>query len=337
MHAARTALQERLQALLDSHAVTGACVAVVREGSAEVTAAGVRDATTGEPVDGDTHFDAASLTKPLVAYAVLQLVDAGMLDLDEKLCGFVRPVVPDDPTARLITARHLLTHTCGLPNLRGKEPLRMYFEPGSRFSYSSVGFNYLQLAVEAKTGEPLEATVRRLVFEPLGMRSSSLRWQEHFNGNEASPHEDGKPLDRHRATVASASYSLKTTAGDYGAFVAAVLNGWRLQEPTWKQWLTPAVMVPEGEIVLLESAPAATEPGIGWGLGWGLETAAGTFFQWGKVTGMRAFVMGNPGERAGVVLLTNSNTGLRLVDEIVRDVLPGEHPAINWLAGGVTE
>jgi CubicO group peptidase (beta-lactamase class C family) len=110
-----------------------------------------------------------------------------------------------------------------------------------------------------------------------------------------------------------------------------------LKKETWQKWLVPAVMVPLREIVRLESEPGATEPCIGWGLGWGLETVAGTFFQWGKMNGSRAFVMGSPARKAGVVLLTNSNTGLRLIHEVIASVLPGEHPAARWLAEGVSE
>lgn len=337
MQTKRTSLELRLQSLLELHSVSGACLAVVRNGSIEVAAAGMRDVATGEAVTKRTVFDAASLTKPVVAYAVLQLVDTGVLDLDQPLTDFVRPVVPNETAVSLITARHLLTHTCGLQNLRDDDPLRMYFEPGSWFSYSSVGFMYLQLAVETRTGESLEATLRRLVFEPLGMGSSSLQWQERFAGLEAAPHEDGERVDMHRPPSPNASYSLKTTAGDYGAFVAAVLRGDRLNERTWRDWLTAAVMVPQGAIVQLDSAPKATEPGIGWGLGWGVEPSGGTFFQWGKMTGARAFVMGSPAQQRAVVLLTNSNTGLRLMHDIVQDVLPGEHPALKWLEDGVSE
>jgi CubicO group peptidase (beta-lactamase class C family) len=338
MHASRTSLDSLLQSLLELHSVSGASLAVVRNGSIEVATAGTRDIATGEAVDTQTVFDAASLTKPLVAYTALQLADAGVLDLDERLAGFVQPVVHNDTRASLITARHILTHTCGLQNLRGKgESLRMYFEPGSWFSYSSLGFMYLQMAIEARTGESLETTVERLVFEPLGMRSSSLQWQDRFTDREAMPHEDGERVDAHRAPAPNASYSLKTTAGDYGAFVAAVLRGDRLKEETWRQWLTAAVMVPQGAIVHLDAGPTATEPDIGWGLGWGVEPSVGTFFQWGKMTGVRAFVMGSPAEHSGVVLFTNSNTGLRLMQDVTEGVLPGKHSAFKWLAGGVSE
>jgi CubicO group peptidase (beta-lactamase class C family) len=328
---------ERLQDLLHRGDVTGASVAVVDRGLVSVVAAGRKDVETGHPVAQDTVFDAASLTKPLVSYAVLQLVDSGVFGLDEPLATFVRPVIADDARAQEITARHLLTHTAGLQNLRGKEPLRLFFQPGSWFSYSSVGFMYLQLAVEARTGEPLEATVRRLVLDPLGMHASSLEWRDAFASNEAAPHEAGVRMDSHRAPAANASYSLKTTAADYAAFVAAVLSGARLKEQTWREWLSPAVMVPRGAIIALDGPPTAHEPGIGWGLGWGLEPGAGTFFQWGKMTGMRAFVLGSAQANAGLVLFTNSNTGLRLMPDLAEMVLPAQHPAIRWLLDGVTE
>jgi CubicO group peptidase (beta-lactamase class C family) len=335
MHAAIST--QRLQGLLDAHSVTGASIAILREASVSVTAAGKMDVNNDNPVDPDTIFDAASLTKPLVAYAVLQLVDACVLDLDERIAGFVRPVIANDSAAAVITARHLLTHTAGLQNLRSKEPLRMFFEPGSWFSYSSVGFMYLQLAIEARTREPLETTMQRLVFEPLGMRFSSLEWRDAFANREAMPHEDGLRVEPHRAPAANASYSLKTTAREYAAFVAAAIRGTRLRDRTWREWMSPAVMVSRGAITQLDVPPMAHEPDIGWGLGWGLEPSAGTFFQWGKMTGMRAFVMGSTEANAGLVLFTNSNTGLRLMQDLSGIVLPGPHPAIRWLSDGVSE
>jgi CubicO group peptidase (beta-lactamase class C family) len=187
----------------------------------------------------------------------------------------------------------------------------MYFTPGERFSYSSTGFMHMQSAIEARTGEPLEVTLRRLVFVPLGMRSSSFEWQESFAANLALPHENGTRLVKHRPPAASASYSLQTTAGDYGRFIAAV---------------------PRGAAIHLEAAPAETEDDVAWGLGWGLEPSRGTFFQWGKMDGVRAFAMGSVAAQTGVALFTNGNTGLRLMGDVAGLVLPGAHPAIAWLA-----
>jgi CubicO group peptidase (beta-lactamase class C family) len=331
------ALEDWLAALLEARAVPGAAVALVRGGEVEVIAAGVRDLESGEPVTARTVFDAASLSKPMVAYAVLQLADAGVLDLDQPLSQLVAPAVPDDPLSERISFRHVLTHTCGLQNLRsGKEPLRMYFEPGARYSYSSLGFMHMQAAIEARTGEPLELTMRRLVFVPLGMRNSSFEWQDAFAADVASPHQEGQRLAKHKPPAASASYSLETTAGDYGRFIAAVLQGAWLRQATWREWLKPVAHVPRGAAIHLDAEPALLEDDVAWGLGWGLELGAGSFFQWGKMDGVRAFALGNVAEQAGLALFTNGNTGLRLMEDLTGLVLPGEHPAISWL-GCVTE
>ena len=96
-------------------------------------------------------------------------------------------------------------------------------------------------------------------------------------------------------------------------------------------------MVPRGEIVYLEREAKATEADIGWALGWGVEPTSGTLFQWGKVPGARSFAMVDPGQQSGMVLLTNCNTGLRVMQGLAQALLPGEHAALRWLMEGVTE
>lgn len=330
-------LRDLLQALTVEASIPGASLAVVRNGETVVACAGVRDIVAREPVDDRTLFDAASLSKPMVAYAALQLVDCGILDLDAPLSKYVPPIVSGDAASEWLSARHILAHTSGLPNLRGKEPLKISFHPGTRFSYSSLGFTYLQSAIESMMGEPLETTMRKLVFEPLNMGSSSFEWQARFGTNVATPHERGDRINKHYPAVANASYSLQTTAADYGAFISAVLSGARLKRSTHQDWLRPIVNVPKGSATNLENNPLDTVNDIAWGLGWGLEYRQGTFFQWGKMSGVRAFVMGSLDEQTGVVLFANSNTGLRVLGEITKAVLPGEHPAVGWLKACVSE
>jgi CubicO group peptidase (beta-lactamase class C family) len=330
-------LQDRLHSLLAAAGVTGASVALLRDGAIELAAAGHKDASTGAAVNPGTVFAAASLSKPVVAYAVLQLSEAGLVDLDEPLARHVPPLVPDDPRTGLITARHVLTHSCGLQNLKGRGPLRMHFEPGLRYSYSSLGFAHLQAALQAQTGETLEATVQRLVFEPLRMHSSSFLWQQRFEADAAQPHQAGARLEQHRPKAASASYSLQTTAADYCAFMAAVLAGDRLSADTQRHWLSLQLRVPFDSVLQLREAHPMLEPRVGWGLGWGVETEPSTLFQWGKMSGFRAFAMASVERQAGIVLLTNSNTGLRLMDALVGEALPGDHPAVAWLRRCVSE
>ena len=317
--------------LMREHNVPGASLVTSRNGSMDkAIALGFRDLSTNDPVDEKTIFGAASLTKPVAAYAALQLVDAGELDLDAPLSGFAGPVNPEDPASHSITTRHILTHSSGLPNLKADGRPRIHFPPGSHFSYSSVGFLYLQQAIEAITKQPFETTLTQLVFEPLGMMSSSLAWRPQFEANFASPHENGKPIAKQRLAAANASGSLQTTAIDFGRFLIAALTGERLSDNTFRQWLEPVFHVPWATTEHLSLDPIKRDDEVAWGLGWGIEINRKSFFQWGWLDGTRAFVMGDPTEQSGAVLLTNSNTGLRLAPEVFEAVMPGAHPAIEW-------
>lgn len=117
-------LHARLGDLLAAHEVTGAALAVVREGVPELAWAGVRDAATGARVDEHTVFQVASLSKPVFSHAVLKLVGEGVLPLDRPLAEIVAPIVPDDPRARRITARHVLTHGSGVDDVHHGARLR---------------------------------------------------------------------------------------------------------------------------------------------------------------------------------------------------------------------
>jgi CubicO group peptidase (beta-lactamase class C family) len=169
--------------LLQSRGVPGAAFAIVRDGEVVQSGGiGVRDTSTGEPVDERTVFEAASLSKPVFAFAVLQLVDAKILSLDTPLARYAPGFVKGDQRAGSITVRDVLSHSSGLPNWRGWiTPLKTSFEPGSQFSYSGEGFIWLQRAVTAATGEDFNTVMARLVFEPLGMRDSSFVWARGFH------------------------------------------------------------------------------------------------------------------------------------------------------------
>jgi CubicO group peptidase (beta-lactamase class C family) len=111
---------------------------------------GVKDAARREPVDAETVFEAASLSKSVFAYGVLALCHAGLLDLDTPLTHYL----PDrslcrDPRLEAITARTVLSHTTGFPNWRQRgKPLTIDRVPGESFGYSGDGYLYLQRVVE---------------------------------------------------------------------------------------------------------------------------------------------------------------------------------------------
>ncbi|WP_080438138.1 serine hydrolase domain-containing protein [Burkholderia ubonensis] len=182
-----TDLGKFLAAVTANGPIPGVSLATLRTGTkgAEYYF-GIRGTHDHSPVDAQTVFEAASLTKPVVAFVALQLAEEGLLDLRQSLFDICGEYVPNDLRSRQISALHVLTHTSGLPNIvRDKAPLRTYFNPGERFSYGSSAFAWLQRAMETVTGRSLEVLARERVFEPLGMRHSSLEWQERFSANHA--------------------------------------------------------------------------------------------------------------------------------------------------------
>ncbi len=296
-------------------------------------AVGLRDAASGTPVDAGTVFEAASLSKPVVAYATLLLADAGVLDLDRPLSTFHPPPMPEDPASARITARHVLSHTSGLPNWRSDDlPARAWFEPGTRFSYSGEGFVYLQSVLETLEGAPRDALARRRVFEPLGMERSGFTWRPAFEENFAAAHDAaGRPTDKFRPAEANAAYSLHTTPADYVRFALAARAGEGLRPATAAAWIRPHVHVPEGRIEALQAAAPALERDVAWGLGWGLEGKAGTFFHWGSNSGASAFVIAAAPPGPVLAMFANADAGLGVAAELVRAVLPGHHPGLAWL------
>ena len=320
------------QLMIDSR-VPGVSMALVRNGKMPVPVqAGVRNVTTAAPMDADTVFASASLSKPVFAYIVLQLVDAGVLSLDTQLVSLAPDVVVDDPRAAVITMRHVLSHTSGLPNWRGKNPLKTQIEPGVRFSYSGEGFAWLQKAVEAATGEPLEALANRLVFRPLRMTRSSFVWQPVFDLNFADGHDGmGTPVTVKKGTQAHAAFSLQTTPADYARFMHAVLSGARLKPVTARLWLTPHVRLKQRCYVCHAAELPEQDQRIAWGLGWGLEPGRGTFFHWGDNGRFKTFAIGSVKGRSALVVLTNGANGMAIIPDIVGRWMPGDRPVFRWL------
>lgn len=322
-------LARSLPGLMAEAGVPGLGAALLRHGALAWRGAfGVKDAEGGEPVTDETIFEAASLSKPVFAYAVLRMAERGELDLDRPLWETLPyERLEHDPRARAITARLALSHQSGLPNWGGT-PLEMRFDPGERWSYSGEGFVYLQKTVEKRTGLGLDAFVRREVFEPLGMRRSSFVWHDGYAEAAASPHDHlGAARTKNRPEEANAAASLHTTASDYARFVAAMLRRTAAEGELVRRMLEPLAEVRTwgtSEVV----------PHLYWGLGWGLQDGAlgRAFWHWGDNGTFRCFVMGYPATGDAFVYFTNSENGLALAEALASTVFPGdEHRAVDWM------
>lgn len=320
---------DSFQRLFDASGIVGMSVATVEDGAiASTHHFGVRDVTSGVPVDDVTVFEAASLTKPVVAYTALRLVDRGELDLDAPLLDVVAyDRLADDPLAPTITARMVLSHTSGLPNWGGT-PLERNFEPGRAWGYSGEGYVLLGRVLEEISGRRLDDLVGRECFDPLGMTSSSLLWRDDYAETTATGHDlIGDPTDKRRPDTENAAASLHTTARDYAIFLAAALTGRGLSPDRFAEMQQPL-----GQVQGWGSKEAASH--LQWGLGWGLQpTQAGgnALWHWGDNGAFRCFVWGDPATGRGLVYFTNNVVGHNVLEDMLALASDDTHWSARWL------
>ena len=339
MNAATEArLAKDIPALMEKAGVPGLSIAVIRDSKTVWTDnVGVRHADTKKPVASGTMFNVGSLSKPVFAYGVLKLVDAGRLKLDEPLAPYLpKEMTEGDPRFQQITARIVLSHRTGFPNWPGDgKPLVIHFTPGERFSYSGAGMVFLQKAVEKITGKPLNDYLQESVFTPLGMKHSSYVWNPAFESEVAIGHNaGGAPVDLFKADQANAAASLETTAEDYAIFLDAVLQKKGLKPATLREMEAPQIAVDPACSNCVEGRPSGKlSTSIFWGLGFGIEqTAEGeSLWHWGDNGVFKAFFVVRPTTGSGVVYMTNSENGLSIARQILAETLGGQQPALDWL------
>lgn len=203
-----------------------------------------------DPVNRDTVFAVASLSKWLAAWGVMVLVEDGRVDLDRPVADYLtRWKLPESQfDHRGVTVRRLLSHTAGLtdglgwgdyqpdervPTLeqsladpRGSAgedvAIAVGRPPGSAWDYSGGGYLILELLVEEVSGRPFDAFMREAVFQPLGMTRSTYEYLGDIASSAKSYDRSGKPapIYRHASKAATA---LNTSAGDLTRFVLAQL------------------------------------------------------------------------------------------------------------------
>ncbi len=314
--------------LMSRHRVPGAAVILIEGGRiASENYFGAREAGKDQLVTADTVFEAASMTKPLAAYAALKLVEQGRLDLDRPLAGYLpKPYMEGEPLHEKISARMVLTHTSGLPNWRPKGgAFKMMHEPGTAFLYSGEGFQFLQRVMEQISGEDYQTLARRMLLEPLGMRSSSHVWGDAIATQAAAGHDVAGHVkaDRRLYSKPNAAYSLYCTPRDYAAFVIEMMKADRsgahsISGPSLKMMLTPVSPPAERETLTRRGSKGQGE--VRYGLGWAIEPAASgprIRHSGSNGTGFRSHVEFDPAKGHGLVIMTNGDGGADFWKELV--------------------
>ena len=316
---------ELISKIMSDKNIPGISYAWLQEGKLKENFAIGKANNDNQPIDQETVFSAASLSKPIFAYIVFQLVDEGILALDTPLYTYFDYLdIAHDPRHKLVTAKMVLSHTSGLPNWR-KGKLQFQYEPGEQFRYSGEGFVWLQKVTEHLKGKGLEELAQENVFQPLGMKRSSFVYLEEFDANHSlSFKKNGKQIGKSKVKNPNAAASLQTTAYDYALFLEALLEGKKMNPGLQQLMFTPQVQV---------NLKEGKGQQVYWGLGVGIqETSEGRqIFQWGDNFTFRGFFTANVESRNAVVYFTNSQNGLSPVRELVKLVMPDPQPACDWL------
>jgi CubicO group peptidase (beta-lactamase class C family) len=327
--------EAQVPGLMEKDKVPGVSIAVVHD--AQIVwrrGFGVADAATMVPVDSDTVFEAASMSKPVFAYVALKLCEKGVIGLDTPLAKYAsEPFLTGDRRLDLITPRHILAHSSGLQNWRsGEKPLQIHFAPGSQYLYSGEGYYYLQSVITHLKGRvnrndcaqfeagfevcatDIDEFMTRNVLVPFEMRLSGYRMNQAIERHRATGHDSaGNPFPKRKPTGPSlARYAavgaLQTTPTDYAKFLIEVLNpkrpdDFRLSKATIREMLRPHVKVVEG--------PHTSS----WGLGWQIQDN-GLINHGGDNKGFHCHAIASPKAKSGFVVMTNADGGPKLIQQL---------------------
>ena len=319
---------------MEFYKVPGVSIAVMQAGKLDwARGFGTTSTAGGKPVDADTMFQAASISKHVAAMVALHLVDEGKLSLDEDVNRKLRSwKVPENEFTKTekVTLRRLLNHSAGLtvhgfpgyaagapvPSLLeildGKKPantapIRVDIVPGTQWRYSGGGYEVMQLLVMDVTGKPFPQLAQEIVLGPLGMSRSTYEqpMPARFQGNAASAHEasgaaiPGKCHTYPEMTAAG----LWTTPTDLLRVVRELQTGGHVLKPdTQRQMLTNVLG--------------------NYGLGVALAETGGqkSFSHGGSNVGFQCLMFGYLEGGRGAVVMTNGDQGGALATEIMRSI-----------------
>lgn len=309
------AVDSYVEEYLDRHGLVGAAVAIVHDGQVLHTAG--YGASQDAGTTADTPMATGSVSKPMTAFAILQLVDDGRVGLDDPVIEHLPEFTLADDRLSDITIRHLLSHTSGLPNPVIVEPAsnlseavqrlqdwQLDTDPGQQYSYSNMNYHVAARLIESVTGVPFAAYLEDNLFEALGM--DHTRSVDTASADEAGL-QDGHvtaygtalPLREMEQLIAGAG-GVVSTAEDQARWLAMLTNGGAT--PDGEQLLSPE---------LLDQAqsgqPGTDREGLGWHLsGEGIDPPR--VGHSGATSRYSAQVDIVPSSGYGVVVMLNSDT-----------------------------
>ncbi len=330
-------LIEETPRLMDFFDVPGVGIALVEEGEVKWKRFfGHADREKEIPLNREHLFRVGSISKPVLAWGIINLVENGQIKLDEPAEKHLTrwEIPPGEFPSDEVTIRKILSHTAGLPSAIGggyppgeklpsleeilagegsMSPTMIENKPGESFHYSNPGYVLLELLIEEVTGYSFQTYITAEILEPLGMEESTFTWSEELQERIATGYlldNSPAPLEIDAAKGPGALYS---TLGDMSRFLAAGV-----------QKENQGVLAPENlEMLFTPQAETGSFYALisdYYGLGYYLETLPSGekgVFHGGQHTGWLASMYGVPETGDGIVILTNSERSQPLIARLL--------------------
>ena len=316
--------------LLDNANIPALSLSWCQKGTRYSVACGSTDTSAPSPVDTNTLFQASSLSKPVSAAIVLDLVARDLWDLDTPLAEYAPfgpPELQQDTRYLILTTRMIIGQCSGLPNGDDAEQ-EFIATPNTRFTYSGMALDFLKQVIEATTHKKWEAIAQEF-FSKVGMKSSTFKQlpASHLRNTRevARAHNsDGSP--RAIAPIDSPEVpgaSLLTTAKDYITFLQYCFNN---------DFLRSTLMTG-----VLSGLPpmSSTTAQVQWGLGMGIYSNSNSnktiAFHHGNNPGSNAFFAMDMTTGDCVACLSNSADGPFVFQRVVEPIVGDMTSLFQWL------
>ncbi|MDR7221610.1 serine hydrolase [Aminobacter aminovorans] len=312
-------LAERVDLRAES---VGIVVGTIGPHGRSIVAHGKFAAKDARPVDGNTVYEIGSITKVFTGLLLADMVASGEVGLDDPLAKYMpEGVTVPERAGKAITLVDLATHRASLPSLpddlQPPDTLNPYAaytteqlyrflsryqlprDIGADFEYSNTGFGLLGHALARRAGVDYEALVSQRITNPLGMSSTAITLSPELAGRFASGHNsDLQPVPNWDLPAFAGAGALRSSANDLLNLLAMALS-------TEKSPLADAVATAS---IKRKPVNYDTQIGLAWMV---TETSSGDIV-WhnGGTGGFTTFIGFHPASRTGVVVLSNSDTGV---------------------------
>ncbi len=310
----------------EHYQIPGVSLALIKDGKVVYHKTyGVKNTLTKEKVDDKTLFEAASITKPVFGFAVMRLVERGIINLDKPLYEYLPfEDIAHDDRYKLITARHVMCHKTGFPNwawMNEDGKIDIKFTPGTKYQYSGEGFEYLKRVVVHITGKDINTILKEEVLTPLGLENTYFSKNDYLAKVVSNGHFDNLPSQTTLPSNPGMAWSMHTEAKTFTNFLLGLSDKKGLKAETYQEMFKVQTEIPKDE---KDTRSKEWQDYFGLSIHMQKTPFGPSFGHGGNNGDFRCLAVMYQDLDMGFVVFTNSNTGEILHDDLVEYLITGK-------------